>query len=109
MLRVSRYSVVVLLAIFLFSGIAMAETKWQKHHPRRVQVNKRLHNENKRINKKVKQGKMSPAEAKKLKKDIRKIRKEERAMTKPRGGHITAAEHKALNQQENAVSREIDK
>ncbi|KWT77393.1 hypothetical protein [Candidatus Magnetominusculus xianensis] len=104
-----RVSVVILLAIFLFSGVTMAETKLQKNHPRRAQVNKRLHNENKRINEKVKRGKMSLTKAKKLKKDLRKIRKEGRAMARQHGGHITAAEHKALNRQENAISEEIDK
>ena len=33
--------------------------------------------------------------------------KEERFMAAQHGGHITRAEQRALNQQENAVSREI--
>jgi hypothetical protein len=39
----------------------------------------------------------------------RAIRQEERTMSKFNNGHITPAEQKSLNQQENAVSREIGK
>jgi hypothetical protein len=35
------------------------------------------------------------------------IRSEERAMTGINGGYITPAEQRALNQQENAVSRQV--
>ncbi|MBF0457130.1 MAG: hypothetical protein HQK99_04460 [Nitrospirae bacterium] len=109
MLRV--FSVIISLAMLVssFAGIATAEDQWQKNHPRRAQVNKRLNNQNKRINEKVKEGKMSPAKAKQLKKEDRQIRQEERDMAKQNGGHITKAEQKAINQQENAVSRQIGK
>ncbi|MBF0516733.1 MAG: hypothetical protein HQK97_06385 [Nitrospirae bacterium] len=109
MLRASRFSVVILLTIFVlsFSGISVAETQWQKTHPRRAEVNKRLANQNKRINNKVKNGKMSPDQAQKLKAEDRAIRQEERNMAKLNGGHITKAQQKALNQQENAVSNQI--
>jgi len=52
---------------------------------------------------------MSKAEAKNLKKKDKMIRQEERDMAKQNGGHITKGEQKVLNQQENAVSREIGK
>ena len=103
-------AVAVVLSLALFTAGAFAEeTQWQKDHPRRTQVNKRLKNQNKRINKEVKEGEMSKAEAKQLKNKDKAIRQEERDMAKQNGGHITKGEQKVLNQQENAVSREIGK
>ena len=39
--------------------MALAETQWQKDHPRREQVNSRLNNQNNRIDNKVDSGKMT--------------------------------------------------
>jgi CRISPR/Cas system Type II protein with McrA/HNH and RuvC-like nuclease domain len=83
------------------------ETKWDKDHPRREEVNKRLENQNERIHKEVKEGEMSKAKAAKLHKDDHQIRQEERDMASQNGGHITKQEQKTLNQQENAVSHKI--
>jgi hypothetical protein len=88
-------------------GTAFAITQWEKDHPRRVQVNERLENQNKRINEEVKEGKMSKQEAAKLHKEDHQIRKEEKLMASQNGGHITKQEQRTLNQQENAVSRQI--
>ena len=89
------------------AGGARAETHWEKTHPRRDQVNDRLENQNKRIKKEVKEGEMSKQKAAQLHRDDRKIRKEERLMASQNGGHITKSEQRVLNQQENAVSRQI--
>ena len=90
------------------AGAARADgTKWDKDHPRREEVNKRLENQNARIHKEVKEGEVSKAKAAKLHKEDRQIRQEERAMASQNGGHITKQEQKTLNQQENAVSRKI--
>ena len=85
----------------------MAETKWQKNHPRREQVNSRLANQNHRINKEVKEGEITPQQAGKLHQEDRQIRQEERDMASQNGGHITKSEQRVLNQQENGVSRQI--
>jgi hypothetical protein len=85
----------------------MAETKWQKNHPRREQVNSRLANQNHRINKEVKEGEITPQQAGKLHRKDRQIRQEERSMASQNGGHITKSEQRVLNQQENGVSRQI--
>ena len=90
------------------TGAAHAdETKWDKDHPRREEVNKRLENQNDRIHKEVKEGELSKAKAARLHKEDHQIRQEERAMASQNGGHITRQEQKTLNQQENAVSRQI--
>jgi hypothetical protein len=100
-----------LAASTLLLGLAGAahadETQWQKDHPRRTEVNKRLDNQNARIHQEVKEGEMSKAKAAQLHKDDHQIRREERTMASQDGGHITRQEQKTLNQQENAVSRKI--
>jgi hypothetical protein len=88
---------------------ALAQTQWEKDHPRRDQVNDRLERQNKRINQEVKEGDLTKAQARKLHKADRQIRKEERAMASQNRGHITKEEQKVLNQQENAVSKKIGK
>jgi len=89
------------------AGSAIAETQWDKDHPRRDQVNDRLKNQNKRIRREVKEGEMSKAQAAKLHRDDRQMRQEERDMASQNGGHITKQEQRTLNQQENATSRQI--
>ena len=101
-------SIALFSAFFLASaGSAFAETQWQKDHPRRTQVNKRLNNQDRRIHEQVREGKMSRAEAARLHREDHQIRQEERMMASQNGGHITKEEQRTLNQQENAVSREI--
>ena len=104
-------SIVVLSAFAATSvGSALAaEGQWAKDHPRRAQVNKRLNNQNKRINKEVKEGEITKQQAAALHKEDKQIRQEERTMASQNGGHITKAEQKVLNQQENAVSKQIGK
>lgn len=100
----------IVLSLFALGGNAMAhETKWEKNHPRRDQVNDRLANQNKRITDEVKEGDMTKGQAHKLRREDRQIRQEERDMAAQNRGHITKAEQKALNQQENQVSKQIGK
>lgn len=103
-----------IVALFAASSSVMAkdhdkDTKWEKQHPRREQVNDRLANQNERIKEEVKEGDLTKGQANKLHKEDRQIRKEERAMASQNGGHVTKAEQKVLNQQENAVSKKIGK
>ena len=91
------------------AGVAMADTTWEKNHPRRDEVNDRLANQNKRIHREVKEGQITKAQAAALHKDDRSIRQEERDMAHLDNGHITKADQHALNQQENTVSKDIGK
>ena len=86
---------------------AVADTTWQKNHPRREQVNNRLAMQNARIHNEVKEGELSKGQAARLHKDDHQIRGEERAMASQNNGHITKLEQKTLNQQENRVSAKI--
>jgi hypothetical protein len=104
-----RIVAVALAGVFAIgmAGSALAESQWEKDHPRRDQVNDRLQNQNKRIHQEVKEGEISKAQAGQLHKDDRQIRREERLMASQNGGHITKQEQKTLNQQENHVSQQI--
>jgi hypothetical protein len=88
---------------------AMAQTAWDRDHPRRDQVNDRLSNQNQRINREVREGELTKGQARHLRAEDRAIKNEERSMAGFDHGHITGAEQKALNQQENAVSHQIGK
>ncbi len=103
-----------LIALFtasasLATGAMAAETQWQKDHPRRTEVNSRLKNQDARIHNEVKNGEITKDQAVALHKEDRQIRGEERAMASQNNGHITKSEQRTLNQQENAVSKQIGK
>ena len=107
-------SVVALAALAVslsgFAASALAdETQWQKDHPRRTEVNSRLANQDKRIHQERKEGEITKAQAQKLHSEDRAIRSEERTMASTNNGHITKTEQRALNQQENQVSKQIGK
>jgi hypothetical protein len=90
-----------------FASSAFADTPWQRNHPRREQVNERLANQDHRINREYREGEISRGQAYRLHRADHQIRAEERMMASQNGGHITRLEQRALNQQENAVSRRI--
>jgi ABC-type siderophore export system fused ATPase/permease subunit len=101
--------ITLLMAVFFLVSlpVVQAQTQWQKNHPRRAEVNKRLKNQNRRINQGVKNGTLNRQQAGQLHKEDRQIRQEERDMASQNGGHITKQEKKTLNQQENAASKQI--
>jgi len=112
MFKSVRTVLTVAAATLALSGLAanaLADTQWQKNHPRREQVNNRLANQNKRIRQERKEGEITKAQAARLHKEDHAIRQEERTMASTNGSHVTKAEQKALNQQENQVSRQIGK
>jgi hypothetical protein len=86
---------------------AAADTPWQRHHPRREEVNARLANQNRRIHEERREGDLTASQAQALHQDDRQIRQEERDMASQNGGHITRSEQHVLNQQENGVSQQI--
>jgi hypothetical protein len=100
--------VAVTLGAFVTPALA-DESQWQKDHPRRTEVNKRLANQNRRIHNEVKSGQINKAQAAQLHQEDHSIRQEERSMASTNNGHITKTEQRALNQQENQVSGQIGK
>jgi hypothetical protein len=104
--------IVAATLVAVSSTAAMAadkDTAWEKAHPRREEVNDRLAHQNKRIHQEVKEGDLTKQQAAKLHTEDKQIRQEEHDMASQNGGHITKAEQKVLNQQENAVSKQIGK
>jgi len=99
----------VSLSLAGFASASLAQTPWQKHHPRRVEVNSRLAHQNRRIHNERKEGEINGRQAARLHREDRTIRHEERAMARTNGGHLTKADQRALNQQENRVSHRIGK
>jgi hypothetical protein len=113
MFKSIRSAVAATVATVALAGLASSaladETQWQKDHPRRTEVNKRLANQDKRIKQERKEGEITKAQAQKLHAEDHAIRSEERTMASTNHGHVTKAEQKALNQQENQVSQQIGK
>jgi hypothetical protein len=77
--RIDKAALTTVLLALVASGSAMAQdhekdTKWEKSHPRREQVNERLKNQNKRINHEVREGELTKAQANKLHAEDRQIR-----------------------------------
>jgi hypothetical protein len=109
MTRVKFFSIAAIALATLGTSFtaASAETLWQFNHPRRAEVNARLGYQNFRINQGEASGRITPYQAQRLHAEDRTIRYEERAMARFNGGYITPAEQRALNQQENVVSRRI--
>jgi hypothetical protein len=103
-----RLSAIVLSLVTILgaAGSASAES-WNQRHPRRAEVNARLDNQNRRINDERREGEITAGQARRLHREDRFLRHEERFMAAQHHGHITRAEQRALNQQENAVSGQI--
>lgn len=109
MTPVSKFSMVAIALLTLGTSVtsASAETLWQFNHPRRAEVTQRLGFQNYRINEGVADGRITPYQAQQLHNEDYAIRTEERTMAGINGGYITPAQQRALNQQENVVSRQI--
>lgn len=106
-IRTVLTAVAATLSLACLAAPAMAQTAWQAHHPRRVQVNGRLANQNGRIHREVKAGEMSPAKAARLHAADHRIRMQERRMASRHDSHLTRREDARLNREENHVSRRI--
>jgi hypothetical protein len=102
-----RLATVVFAGALVMAGSAFAETSWERNHPRRDQVNDRLANQSRRINQEYREGEISRGQARVLHREDRQVRREERTMASLDGGHITRTDQRALNQQENVISRQI--
>ena len=106
--KFSRIAIAILSLGVLAGTTGLASAKnWDEKHPRRAEVNNRLAVQKLRIKQEVHDGDLTHKQAKALHAEDRTIRKEERFMAGQNGGHITRAEQRALNQQENKVSRQI--
>lgn len=110
-MKISAQMIVTALgaATLLLAGAsgANAATRWQHHHPWRAQVNHRLARQNHRITQERREGELSRGEAHHLRVEDRHIRAQERFDASHHRSHLTRAEHRRLNHEENGVSRHI--
>ena len=102
----------LLIALFGAAGAiatasAASANPWDMHHPRRAEVNHRLAVQNMRINRDYRDGRISLRQAHDLHAEDRMVRHQERFDARFDRGHITHAGQRALNQNENGVSRQI--
>ena len=88
---------------------ANAETPFQATHPRRVEVNHRLAVENMRIHQERREGLISVRKAARLHRQVHMVRKEERIDARFDRSHLTRADQRVLNHQENHVNRELNR
>lgn len=95
------------LTAFLVAALSLSAQAQSGPHPRRMEVNRRLANQNRRIGAEVREGDLTRRQANGLHREDRQIRQEERDMSSQNGGHLTRQEQRTLNQQENQVSRRI--
>jgi len=95
-----------MIALLAGTG-ANAATPWQKHHPRRTEVNMRLAHQERRITEERRDGDLTRRQARDLRAEDRGIRNEERFDASHDRGHITKGEQRSLNRQENGLSRQI--
>jgi len=101
-------------ALLAAVGVAMiaptpALANWRTSHPRRAEVNMRLRNLDHRIGEERREGDLTKVQARTLRRDDRSIRQEERDMARLDHSHLTKADQRVLNQQENVLSRRIGK
>jgi hypothetical protein len=103
---------VLIAAIGLTLGLgvasgASADSRWERHHPRREEINNRLERQNDRIRHERREGELTGAQAHELRAEDRGIRAQERFHASRNGGHLTRAEQHRLNREENGVSHQI--
>ena len=95
-----------LFALVLLMPASSQAGEFQKKHPRRAEVLKRDKNEVDKNNQDAVDGKITDKQAQRLDRKDAKIKKEEQADAAKNGGHITKAEQRKLNREENQVNRD---
>lgn len=106
---ISRSAFILALASMLgLTGVAGASAAtWDQKHPRRVEVNHRLANQDRRINHDLAQGKITAHQAARLHREDHMVRTSERFDARFDRSHLTKVDQRSLNQNENGVSRQI--
>lgn len=103
-----KFLIAIMGASLSLCGAASASAgTWQVHHPRRVDVNHRLANQNLRIAHNLKQGKISVQQAAYLHHEDHMVRMNERRDASLHNSHITLAQQARLNHRENGISSQI--
>jgi hypothetical protein len=107
-MKTKFFATILTAALFaITTSTSFAQTRFDRNHPRRDEVNDRISNQNKRIHNQVREGDLNHRQAARLHQADRNIRHEERNMAARNGGHLTRGEQARINHQENRVSRRI--
>ncbi|MGH8299049.1 MAG: hypothetical protein ACRES6_07165 [Steroidobacteraceae bacterium] len=96
-----------IISLACVAAPAMAQTAWQAQHPRRAQIDARLHDHDMRIDRELRTGQIGPRQAQRLHGADQRIRAQEQRMAAMHGGHITAREQARLNAEEDRLSHRI--
>ena len=86
---------------------ASADTYWQACHPGREQLNDRLTYQNMRIRDEYRDGEIGWRRAQYLHREDRFIRGRERFDSRFHDSHLSPAQYRTLNYEENGVNRQI--
>ncbi len=78
-------------------------------HPRVNQVNRREENQQQRIGNGIKSGKLNSQQASNLEKRETSVQNREQRDMAQHNGHLTKAEQKGINRQQNRISKSIYK
>jgi len=119
MTKTTKSLLVLAVGGLLFAGSAAAQTAASNTssgagpgavdpgHPRVNQVNRRQGKQQQRIANGIQNGSLNPKEAAHLEKREASVQKREQADMAKHNGHLTKAEQKGINRQQNRISRSI--
>jgi hypothetical protein len=103
----STLTSLVLVSSLMLPACAQPAIKKIPNHPRVNQVNQRRADQRARIHQGVKSGQLTGSERHSLNTQERGIHSEEHTMRSEDNGHLTKADQRSLNQQQNQVSKDI--
>ena len=115
--KITHSLLVLAVGGLMFAGSAAAQTTTSgagpgvvdPGHPRVNQVNGREANQQQRIANGVKNGKLTPGQTANLEKREANVQAREQKDMAAHNGHLTKAEQKGINRQQNRISRSIYK
>ena len=119
--KITNSLLILAAAGFLMAGSAVAQTSTSSNtsgagpgvvdpgHPRVNEVNRREQNQQNRIANGMKNDKLTPQQASNLEKREASVQNREQKDMAKHNGHLTKAEQKGINRQQNRISRSIYK
>ena len=115
--RITNSLVILAVAGLMFTGVAAAQTTNNTSgagpgvvdpgHPRVNQVNGREQNQQNRIGNGLKNGTLNSKQATNLEKRETAVQNREKKDMAANNGHLTKAEQKGINRQQNRISKSI--
>jgi hypothetical protein len=109
MTNIKRSTFILLIGMGVsLAGIGGASAApWDQTHPRRAEVNHRLSHQDRRIDHELRTGKITFRQAAMLHREDHMARRDERFDARFDRSHLTRADQRSLNQDENGISGQI--